>query len=209
MEYTLQQSEPSDIKSLFSFEYDSSTVPSHDELAALWYILANTPRENVHRMRGETENRVFTNQNGKEAVFDKNDKLVTNSYNKGGYNFFPVETEPIKNFIYDITPWLRNGNCKEDPTSFHERLYYYTLDLDTGIQKYIFAGSEELSALVNFNTISAAEKETYAMFSTLIFNPRYAITIKRETLPRLRKDADYYYEYFYQIQELLTVKQTP
>jgi hypothetical protein len=41
----------------------------------------------------------------------------------------------------------------------------------------------------------------------IIFNETYEIQSARENITRLINDEKYYYEYFYQIQELLNVKQ--
>ncbi|MDR2552360.1 MAG: hypothetical protein LBD31_04235, partial [Treponema sp.] len=115
--------------------------------------------------------------------------------------------KPIEKFLLDIAPWLLWGNTRDDPTSFNERLYYYTLDLDYGIQKYIFEGYNEKLELVSFNRLSENEKEVCYIFMHIIFNENYKIKLTNGNLPRLRNDGKYYYEYFYQIQELLNVKQ--
>jgi hypothetical protein len=109
--------------------------------------------------------------------------------------------------VADIIPWLKQGSMADDPTSFEERLYYYTLDLDYGIQKYIFEGSRGVLEVVEFNRLTEEEKEVYYIFLKLLFNEDYLIPLSRENIPRLRADGEYYYEYFYQIQEMLGVKQ--
>jgi hypothetical protein len=170
------------------------------------YILKNTYENNIHKMRGENENKVYTNKDGREAVYDKDGKLVTNSYNRGSFNYASYD-RPIEKFFFDIAPWLLWGNTRDDPTSFNERLYYYTLDLDYGIQKYIFEGYNEKLEIVSFNRLSEDEKEVYYIFMHIIFNENYEIKLTNGNLLRLRNDGKYYYEYFYQIQELLNVKQ--
>jgi hypothetical protein len=40
-----------------------------------------------------------------------------------------------------------------------------------------------------------------------LFNEEYAIKLNDENLARLEADGDYYYNYFFQIQEILEVKQ--
>jgi hypothetical protein len=169
--------------------------------------LKNTYENNIHKMRGETENVVYVNKDGREAVFDKDGNLVTNSYNQGSFNYYSNETEPIKKFIFDIAPWLQWGNTEDDPTTFNERLYYYTLDLDRGIQSYIFDGSNGTLETVSFKELSADEKEVYHIFIKLLFNEQYTIKLNRGNMQRLRGDGEYYYAYFYQIQEMLNVRQ--
>jgi hypothetical protein len=194
------------IRNLFSLDYNRPQSPNQEQLSIINYILKNTYENNIHRMRGETENRVYTAEDGREAVFDKDGNLVTNSYNRGSYNYASYN-RPIEKFLLDIAPWLKLGNARDDPTSFDERLYYYTLDLDYGIQKYIFEGSGENLEEILFNELSENEKEVYYIFMHIIFNENYRIQLNRENIPRLINDGKYYYEYFYQIQELLNVKQ--
>jgi len=202
-----QEDEQLDIERLFSFNYDRPQNPDQKQLSIIRYILKNTYEINIHKMRGETENVVYVNEDGREAVYDKNGKLVTNSYNRGSFNFYSNEKEPIKKFLADIAPWLAWGNTKDDPTSFNERLYYYTLDLDRGIQKYIFEGSKENLEAVSFDNLLDEEKAAYYIFLKLIFNENYSIKLNDNNMERLRADGHYYYQYFFQIQELLNVKQ--
>jgi hypothetical protein len=199
-------SETFNIDKLFAFQYEKPANPNPEQLSVIYYVLKNTYENNIHKMRGETENKVYTNADGREAVFDKDDNLVTNSYNAGSFNYFSND-EPIKKFLGDIAPWLQWGNAKDDPTSFSERLYYYTLDLDHGIQSYIFNGSKETLESVDFASLSQNEKEVYYIFLHLLFNETYKIQLNGENLPKLEADGEYYYAYFYQIQDILQVKQ--
>ena len=203
----LQGDEQLDIKTLFSLNYSRPQNPDQRQLSIIRYILKNTYENNIHKMRGETENVVYVNEDGREAVFDKNGNLVTNSYNRGSFNYYSNEKEPIKKFLADIAPWLKWGNAQDDPTSFYERLYYYTLDLDYGIQKYIFEGSRDNLEIVSFDALTYYEKEVYYIFLKLIFNENYSIKLNNNNMERLRSDGKYYYEYFFQIQELLNVRQ--
>jgi hypothetical protein len=194
-------------KQLFSFDYEMNDIPNQEQISIVRYILKNTYENNIHKMRGETENKVFVHDDGREAVYDKNGNLVTNSYNKGSFNYYSNEKEPIKKIIFDIVPWLYMGNAPDDPTTFNERLYYYTLDLDYGIQTYIFKGSNETLESVSFNELPDIEKEVYYIFLKLIFNEEYGIKLNRNSIQRLRNNSEYYFTYFYQIQEMLNVKQ--
>jgi hypothetical protein len=202
----LSQKESVNLRQLFSINYDRPKNPEPEQLSIVWYVLKNTYENNIHKMRGETGNVVYVHEDGREAVYDKNGNLVTNDYNKGSFNYYSYE-EPIKKFIGDIAPWLLWGNTENDPTSFNERLYYYTLDLDYGIQSYIFKGSNERLEIISFNEISNNEKEVYYIFIKLLFNENYKIKLSRENIQKLKDDGNYYYEYFYQIQEMLDVKQ--
>ena len=110
---------------------------SSEKLSAINFILKNTFENNIHKMRGEEDNKVYTKNTGEEAVFDKDGKLVTNDWNQGSFNYGTYE-KPINKFEVDIWPWLVWGNTRKDPTTFEERFYYYIMDLDIGIQEYIF-----------------------------------------------------------------------
>lgn len=201
-----QDNEKLNISQLFSFNYERPRNPDQDQLSIIRYILKNTYENNIHKMRGETDNVVYVNKDGREFVYDKDGKLVTNSYNQGSYNFGSYD-EPIKKFLLDIAPWLKWGNTKDDPTSFNERLYYYTLDLDHGIQSYIFKGSDETLETVSFNKLSNDEKEVYYIFLKLLFNDNYKLKLNRNNIEQLKNNGEYYYSYFFQIQEMLKVKQ--
>jgi hypothetical protein len=195
-----------DIKKMFPLNYDRPEDPNSRQLSIVNYILQNTFENNIHRMRGERENRVYTNKDGREVVYDKNGNLVTNSYNQGSYNYGSYE-KPVKKFLLDIAPWLIWGNTPDDPTSFNERLYYYTLDLDYGIQTYILKGSQGEIEEIHFNELSKDEKEVYYIFLYILLNDNYKIKLNDENIERLKNDGDYYWEYFYQIQEILNVRQ--
>ena len=195
-----------DISKLFSFGYERPEEldsEQTEQISIIRYVLKNTYENNIHRMRGETDNTVYTNQDGQEAVYDADEKLVTNSYNQGSFNYYFNEDEPIKKFIFDIAPWLLLGNTKDDPTTFEERLYYYTLDLDIGIQSYIFDGSDETLEAVPFDELSKNEKEVYYVFLELLFSEGYEIELSSGNIPRLRDDGEYYFEYFAQVQGML------
>ena len=194
------------IRKLFSFDYERPIKPNPEYLSIIRYVLKNTYENNIHKMRGETENVVYVHEDGSEAVYDKNGNLVTNSWNRGSFNYYSNKTEPIKKFIYDIAPWFLWGNAEDDPTAFDERLYYYTLDLDRGIQAYIFEGSNEILEIVNFNKLSWQEKEVYYIFLKLLFNENYKIKLNQENIQYLREDGEYYFEYLFQIQDMLNVK---
>ena len=199
------QDETFDVRQVFSFEYERAKAPDADQLSIVRYVLKNTGENNIHKMRGEIENQVYVNPDGKEAVYDKDGNLVTNSYNQGSYNYYFYEEEPIKHFIGDTAPWLLWGNAEDDPTTYEERLYYYTLDLDYGIQSYIFEEAKETIEAVQFNGLSKNEKEVYYIFLKILFNEDYTIQLSQENMQRLIDDGEYYYEYFTQVQKFLAV----
>ncbi|MBN2754526.1 MAG: hypothetical protein JXR81_06625 [Candidatus Goldbacteria bacterium] len=193
-------------------KFDRSYVPDEYQLSAVKFILKNTFENNIHKMRGETGNKTFISKEKveggyAEAVYDKNGDLVKNDYNMGSYNYFHVEEEPIMHFVADTLPWLEFGNTSKDPTNFKERLFYYTYDLDRGIQAYIFRAKDKELEKVDFKKLSKAEKLTYQFFSHIIFNPEYKVKLNEVNRPKLKADGKYYKSYFIQIQKLLGVYQ--
>lgn len=187
----------STLSKLFHIEIDTKQNISDEELSIINFILSHTYENNIHKMRGETENQVYTNEKtGQEYVYDGNGKLVTNPYNQGSYNYGNYN-EPFKKFYLDILPWLRYGNAKNDPTNFGERLYAYIWDLDYGIQSYIF--NTEKIETVSYKKLSQNEKEIAHFFYQIFFNETYDITLSQENLEQLRNDGDFYFSYLDQI----------
>ncbi len=191
-------------KSFNEVSLDSIEKPSNYELSVINFILKNTCELNIHRMRDEDENQVFT-RGQEEAVFDKNKQLVKN-YNKGTYNYFIYSEQPIKHFLGDILPWLKLGISKDDPTSVKERLFYYTLDLNIGIQSYIFSDVKKLSK-IDYESLSEQEKAVYKFFKYVLFNKNYKIRLDLKSKKKLKESAEDYWLYFGEIQNLLEVKQ--
>ena len=190
------------------YRFDTEKEPSAGQLSAIWFILSNTGESNIHQMRGEKENKVYIRKSDEndgymEAVYDGEGKLVTNSYNKGSFNYYYYREKPIKHFLFDSLPWLEWGNARDDPTTFDERLYYYTQDLSHGIQAYIFEAKEDMLPKIDFESLNEGERLAYQFFSYLLFNKKYSIKLEPENLERLKEDSKYYWEYFGQIHELL------
>lgn len=194
-------------KGLKNMGADTKEPVSEENLSAINCILKHTYENNIHKMRGEEDNVVYTNTDGRETVYDKNGNLVTNAYNKGSFNYAPYD-KPMDKFLLDIFPWLIWGNAKDDPTTFEERLYYYCMDLDAGIQSYIFLEDKSKLEKVTYSKLSDDEKLVYRLFYYLLFNKNYTVPISAETIAQLQESADSYWEYFYQIMELIGFRQT-
>jgi len=116
-----------------------SPTPSKSLLEDQWKealiidILSNTPELNIHQMNGQTENKVYVNEDGREAVFDADGNLVTDPTNKGSYNYYDAIKEPLAHFAKDTDPWLKWGNARNDPSAPDQRLKAYLKDLKIGI----------------------------------------------------------------------------
>lgn len=187
---------------LISLELDINSSISSESLAVINYILKNTYENNIHKMRGEDDNVVYTKDTGEEVVFDKNKQLVTNAWNKGSYNYGNYN-KPIEKFMLDIWPWLNWGNTRDDPTTFEERLYYYIMDLDIGIQSYIFLEDKSKLTKIKFNELNENEKCVYHLFNYLLFNKNYKYKLDNKGIEQYQKTSDQYWKYLSQILELI------
>jgi len=198
-------------KNFKEYKFNTEKIPTPEHLSIIWFILSNTEEVKIHQMRGEKDNTVYirtVKENGGygEAVFDSTGKPVTNSYNKASFNYYFYENEPIKHFQNDTLPWLEYGNTRDDPTSFQERLYHYTLDLNGGIQAYISKSNSENLPKIDLNELSSNEKLVYQFFDYILFNVNFEIKLNKENLLELKNNSNYYWKYFAQIQKLLKVK---
>ena len=190
------------------FQFDRSYIPSKHELSTIHFILSNTPECNIHMMRGETNNNVYISKEKQEggyseAVYDENGLLVTNSYNQGTFNYYHYNTDPIMHFAYDTLPWMEWGNSEDDPTSFHERLYHYVLDLDIGIRTYVFNASPEALQEIDFRRLPQDKKLIYRLFCHLLFNKEFNISLSAENKDGLKRESVFYDEYFDQVRNKL------
>ena len=174
-----------------------SKIPD-ERLAVINFILQNTYEINIHRMRGEEDNQVYTKDTGEEAVFDKDGNLVTNDWNKGSFNF-GTYAKPIQKFELDIWPWLVWGNTREDPTSFDERFYYYLMDLDTGIQQYIFLDNRSDLEKIKYSELNETDKLVYHFFNYLLFNNNFTFDLSDKNIEEYKKNAENYWAYLSQI----------
>lgn len=177
-----------------------SEIPA-EKLAAINFILKNTYEINIHRMRGEEDNQVYTKNTGEEAVFDKDGNLVTNDWNHGSYNYGTYE-KPIQKFELDIWPWLVWGNTREDPTTFDERFYYYLMDLDSGIQQYIILEKKSDLEEIKYSDLNKTDKLVYHFFYYLLFNKNYKSDLSEKNIKKYKKNANNYWKYLSQIAEL-------
>ncbi len=67
---------------------------SSNHTAILYAILKNTYEVRIHQQNGAKDNQVYVHQDGhREAVFDKNGKLVQDGINDGSYNYYHPSKE--------------------------------------------------------------------------------------------------------------------
>lgn len=194
-------------KGLKKMGVDIGQPVGEENLSGINYILKHTYENNIHKMRGEIDNVVYTSDDGREAVYDKKSgNLVTNDWNQGTFNYAPYD-RPIDKFLLDIFPWMIWGSTKSDPTTFDERLYYYCMDLDIGVQSYIFLEDKSELEKLSYSNLSYKEKIVYHLFNYLLFNETYKVQLSEENIPHLQESADFYWKYFYQIMDLIGFKQ--
>ena len=172
-----------------------------ENISIINYILKFVYENNIHKMRNEDDNVVYTKKTGEEAVFNKNGDLVTNDWNKGSFNYGKYE-QPINKFLLDIWPWLVWGNTKNDPTTFDERFYYYCMDLDPGIQKYIFLEDKSLLEKIEYSKLKEEEKLVYHFFNYLFLNEKFKYKLDERNIKNYKKSAENYWKYLSQIMEL-------
>ena len=177
-----------------------------ENISIINYILKFVYENNIHKMRNEDDNVVYTKKTGEEAVFNKNGDLVTNDWNKGSFNYGKYE-QPINKFLLDIWPWLVWGNTKNDPTTFDERFYHYCMDLDPGIQKYIFLEDKSLLEKIEYSKLKEEEKLVYHFFNYLFLNEKFKYKLDERNIKNYKKSAENYWKYLSQIMELSGYKQ--
>lgn len=191
-----------------SIKYKKNITLDDNRTSIIWSILANTTERYSHQMRGETNNVLYTKLNGNmsyEAVYDSvSEQLVKNDYNQGSLNYYDLSVNPVLHFSFDVLPWLQFGNTRNDPTSYHERLWAYSKDLSIGIQSYIF--KREIPQTIKFSDLSKAEADVVLFFNGLLFDENYEIKMDEENLDKLKADAEFYFAYFDQILLKLGVK---
>jgi hypothetical protein len=98
-------------------------------------MLSQTGEHYSHNMRGAIGNKVYVNEDGREAVFDADGEPVQDGINDASYNFFHHEKNPFEHYVFDIEPWIKVGNSANDPTSIDERIYAYMGDLEGGVRR--------------------------------------------------------------------------
>ncbi len=147
----------------------------------IYTILANTQEAAIHQMRGQTDNKVYFHEDGREGVYDKDGNLVTDGFNDGTFNYANPITEPLLHFTMDISPWIQMGISETDPTSTIERIYAYMGDLEAGIvraheslpfepldENHRWSGTGQLQALAIFlKAIEAGDaQELFELFDS-------------------------------------------
>lgn len=142
----------------------------------IYFALVNTHEYHSHNLGNNTKNKVYTKKDGhKEAVYDRTGKLVTTCLNKGNYNYFPAHTRPLMHFSKDILPWIKHGNCPNDPSSKKERLKAFSKDFTDGCFRVVsnwqaFAKEKD----INKSSIQGKEQiETLKVFLRILTSKEF------------------------------------
>ncbi len=175
---------------------------SSKRTSILYAILQNTSEVCIHQQNGAKDNQVYVHQDGhKEAVYDKNGKLVQDGINDGSYNYFHPTKQPLYHFTFDISPWIMWGQSRTDSTTVKSRIYVYMGDLEGGIRKAIkqkqklranWKDDGQIQALAVFMR-AIEEGKADALFA--LFEPEAKMTDKQliDVLTRLNSGLEKVY----------------
>jgi len=97
----------------FPEEYDETFFKDWDDsVSANCHQFSAPNRDNVK----------YVSPDGKyEAIYDVNNKLVTDPRDVGTYNFISPNEDPFGHFIKDVIPWIQHGNSPNDSTEWWQR----------------------------------------------------------------------------------------
>jgi len=78
-----------------------------------------------HRFGNGNEGNVkYLSQDGRrEGVYSSTGKLVTDPRNMGTYNYYDYRANLLGHFLYDMLPYIKYGNNKNDNTTVIERIF--------------------------------------------------------------------------------------
>jgi len=174
--------------------------PKHTSILAA--ILKNTTEVRIHQQNGAKENTVYLGPDGhKEAVYDKDGKLVTDGVNDGSYNYFHPSKEPLYHFSFDICPWILWGQSPTDSTTVKSRIHAYMGDLEGGIRRTLkqqkrpkgnWKPDGQIQALAVF---MRAIQEGKAQTLFALFEPQAKVTDKqiKDVLTKLNRGLETVY----------------
>ncbi|MCK5861863.1 MAG: hypothetical protein KAH38_05225 [Candidatus Hydrogenedentes bacterium] len=175
---------------------------SLEHTAVLYAILKNTHEVCIHQQMDAKGNQVYLSPDGhKEAVYDKNGKLVKEGVNQGSYNYFHPTEEPLYHFSFDISPWIMWGQSRTDSTTVRSRIYAYMGDLEGGIRTAIkqkknpevhWKSDGQIQAIAVFIR-AIKEGKAEGIFS--LFEPGASVTDKQliEVLTKLNRGLEKVY----------------
>lgn len=141
---------------------EPETVSVYSKETFIYYALANTFETHAHNLGGVTTNEVFMNTDGREAVFDENEELVTDCLNAGTNNYFFYSEDPLLHFAADTAPWFEFGNCEGDSSTREERVGAFAKDFVDGIALVI--ESTDPIGEIDMEQLSESEVQVINLF---------------------------------------------
>ena len=73
------------------------------------------------------------------------------------------------------------------------------MDLDNGIQSYIFLEDKTEIEKINYANLNETDKLIYKFFNYLIFNKSYKFDLSKKNIAKYKKSADNYWKYLSQL----------
>ncbi len=73
------------------------------------------------------------------------------------------------------------------------------MDLDRGIQSYIFLEDKTEIEKINYANLNETDKLIYKFFNYLIFNKSYTFDLSKKNIAKYKKSADNYWKYLSQL----------
>ena len=97
----------------FPEEYDETFFKDWDDsVSANCHQFSAPDRDNVK----------YVSPDGRyEAIYDVNNKLVTDPRDVGTYNFVSPNEDAFGHFVKDVIPWIQHGNSPDDSTEWWQR----------------------------------------------------------------------------------------
>ena len=81
------------------------------------------------------------------------------------------------------------------------------MDLDHGIQEYIFLEDKSLLEKIEYSGLKEEEKLVYHFFNYLFFNEKFKYKLDERNIKKYKKSAENCWKYLSQIMELSGYKQ--
>ena len=80
------------------------------------------------------------------------------------------------------------------------------MDLDIGIQEYIFLENKNELEKIKYSELNETDKLVYQFFNYLLFNKSYKFYLSDKNIKKYKKSADNYWKYLSQLFELTGYK---
>ena len=106
----------------------------------------------------------------------------------------------------EMTGYLVHVDNADIAGSRIERFYYYIMDLDFGIQEYIFLEDKAKLEKIDYADLDETAKLVYCFFDYLLFNKNYEFDLSAGSIEKYKEDATDYWKYLAQLLKLAGYK---